>query len=103
MKKSVAIVLIIVAVVLCSCPALVAGIGSVSSGSSPEIIATALVDSQSATGMAPPTTDPGTIANLAKVSGGCLICLGLIIPLVVGVVTLRMANKKEAAQIPPSQ
>jgi hypothetical protein len=99
MKKNVAIILIIVAVVLCSCPALLGGIYSLSILSSPELIPMAIANG----GM---SKDPRIIdASLMiyRVLSGCVICLGVIIPVVVGVITFRMTRKNEAAQTPPPQ
>jgi hypothetical protein len=102
MKKSVAIILIVVFVLLCTCPTLFFGVGAISGSGSPEIMATAYTAGQQFTGITPSTApDFATLAVTLRGTAACAICLGILIPLVVGFVTLRMARKHAAAAIPP--
>jgi len=98
MKKSVAIILTIVAVVLCSCPTLVFGVASFIITSTPEGIAEALAAGQQATGITP-QGDPGAGIAFAKILAGSGICLGLVVPVVVGLITFRMARKRAAQNL----
>jgi hypothetical protein len=101
MKKSIAIVLILVVIVLCTCPTLFFGVGTFATTSSPGGIATAMANSQQITGINVPQSDMGAMIALSKVFAGGTICLGLVIPVVVGLITLRMARKKAAGTLPP--
>jgi hypothetical protein len=101
MKKSMAIVLIVVAVVLCACPSLFFGGGTFFLSASPGGIATAMANSQQVTGIIVPQSDMGAAVALSKVFAGGTICLGLAVPVVVGLITLRMARKKAAGTLPP--
>jgi hypothetical protein len=95
MKRSVAIVLILVAVFLCACPSLAYAGGTFYYTSSPELMADAINAGAQTTGMVAPDADMGSVANFLRVSAGCLTCLGVLIPVAVGVITLRAAKKKE--------
>jgi hypothetical protein len=98
MKKKVAIILIVVAVVLCSCPSLAFGGINLITASSPEMAATMVALGAKTIGQPAPTAaDPMSAIFL----GGCVICIGVIIPVVVALVTLRMARKKEAQSLQP--
>ncbi len=101
MKKSIAIVLILVVIVLCTCPTLFFGVGTFVTASSPEGIATVIANAHEVTGVNIPPSDVGSSITVAKVFSAGGICLGLVIPVVVGLITLRMARKKAAETQPP--
>jgi hypothetical protein len=103
MKKSVAIVLIVVSVVICSCPSLAYGVGSLVMKWSPAELAGLAANAQSTTGTEMTPEIIALVGTIFKVLSGCIILLGLAIPLVVGLITLRMARKHQAAQTPPLQ
>jgi quinol-cytochrome oxidoreductase complex cytochrome b subunit len=96
MKKSIAIVLILVAIVLCTCPTLFLGVGTFATTSSPEGIATVIANSQQITGINIAQSDVGPAITMARFISASGICLGLVIPLVVGLITFRMARKQGA-------
>jgi hypothetical protein len=100
MKKNVAIILIIVAVVLCTCPSLIFGGINFYTASSPAVAATMSALGAQTMGATPPAPVDSTTG---MIGGACTICIGILIPVVVALVTLRMARKKEAAESLPPQ
>jgi len=99
MKKSIAIVLIVIAVVFCTCPSLVFGGINLYTASSPAMAATLSAQGSETLGQAPQSSPLNPMT--AMITGGCALCVGVLIPIVVGLITLRMARKKEAESLPP--
>jgi hypothetical protein len=102
MKKNMAIILILVAVVLCSCPSILYAVGTFYYSSSPELVSAMITTGAQTTGGSVPQGDINSVVTFVRLSAGCLLCLGILIPVIVGFITLRMARKKEE-QVPPIQ
>jgi hypothetical protein len=97
MKKSLAIILTFLAVVLCACPNLIFGVITLSQ--SPEWVSMIIASGQQATGINAPPSDLGTSIAVARVVAGSAICLGLVIPVAVGLITFGMARKQAAQNL----
>ena len=95
MKKNIAIILILVAVVLCACPSLAYAGVMVYGTSSPELINNAFDTSAQMMGVTIPPAEIESTVTTIRVTAGCAACLGILVPIIVGLITLRMARKKE--------
>jgi hypothetical protein len=94
MKKSVAIILVIVAVLLCTCPLLVTGVSTFVASGTPEGIEQAVANAEQVTGVEIAPADIGAAVSGAQALAGCGLCLGVLIPVAVGLITFRMARKQ---------
>lgn len=86
MKKSIVIILMLIAFVLCTCPSLLYSGALFFASSSPKLAAQYANVS--------PQSDMGAVIVLVRVLGACIFCFGTAIPLVVGLITFRLARKK---------